>query len=57
MLDLLPPWVIKSTLVISALTLVNVVLYMLCARMERREYVQTDRSTAIRRGSSIQWIY
>jgi hypothetical protein len=37
MLDMLQPWVIKSTLVISALALVNVALYMARVRLERRE--------------------
>lgn len=46
MLDLLQPWVIKSTLVISALTLFNVVLYIACAWLERREYLETERLRA-----------
>ena len=35
MLDL-PPWVIKSALIISALVLIDAVLCIVCARMERR---------------------
>jgi hypothetical protein len=34
--DLLQPWVIKSILVISALAVFDVLLYMLCTRLERR---------------------
>ena len=36
MLDLLPPWVIRAAIVITGLALFDVLLYMLCARMERR---------------------
>ena len=36
MLDLLPPWAIKAILVISGLVLLDVLLYMLCVRVERR---------------------
>ena len=35
--DMLQPWVIKSTLVISALALINVGLYMARVRLERRQ--------------------
>lgn len=38
MLELLQPWVIKSTLVISALALIDVFLYMVCVRVERRKH-------------------
>jgi len=37
MLDLLQPWVVKSLVVISALALLDVLLYMLCVRLERRQ--------------------
>ena len=40
MLELLQPWVIKSALIISALALVDVFLYMVCVRVERRERVR-----------------
>ena len=46
MLDLLQPWVIKSTLIISALVLVDVVLCMLCARLERRKEAAHERTPA-----------
>jgi hypothetical protein len=36
MLDLLPPWALKATVLISALVLLDVLLYMLCVRVERR---------------------
>ena len=36
-MDMLQPWVVKSTLVISALALVNVALYLARVRLERRE--------------------
>jgi hypothetical protein len=48
MLDLLPPWAIKATIVISALALVDVLLYMACVRVERRKRVdlQANKSNA-----------
>ena len=44
--DLLPPWVIKSTLVISTLALVDVFLYMVCVRVERRNRAHGLKSSA-----------
>lgn len=46
MLDLLQPWVIKSTLIISALVIADVVLYMVCARLERRNGAADERTRA-----------
>ena len=44
--DLLQPWVIKSALIISALVLVDVVLCMVCARLERRKGAAQERIRA-----------
>lgn len=40
MLDLLPPWAIKATILISALVVLDVLLYLLCVRVERRSFDQ-----------------
>ena len=40
MLDLLPPWAIKATILISALVVLDVLLYLLCVRAERRSFDQ-----------------
>jgi hypothetical protein len=45
MQDLLQPWVIKSALVISALALIDVFLYMVCVRVERRNRVHGLKSS------------
>jgi len=46
MQDLLQPWVIKSTLVISALAVIDVFLYMVCVRVERRNQVHGLKSSS-----------
>jgi hypothetical protein len=54
MLDALEPWMIRSAVLISALFLFDAALYLICARLERRQWLQPHSRTVQRRVAHVQ---
>jgi hypothetical protein len=54
MLDALEPWMIRSAVLISALFLLDAALYLICARLERRQWLRAHSPTVRRPVAHVQ---